>query len=143
MSRLGPKDRDISFEIFKTYLKPFIDDAFGWDETFQRGGFDTYLHPEWFSWVHLKGKKVGMVCSEIQESSLYIHLLIVFTKAQRKGIASAITNKLKEDASNKELDLTLSCFKTNVVAIELYKKLGFQITSEDEYSYGFTLEFNK
>ena len=139
LSRLDVEDRDASFEIFKTYLKPFIDDAFAWDEEFQRNGFETYMRPEWFSWMYLEGRRVGIICREMEESSVYVHLLVVFSDSQRKGIATAMINQLMEQASTKGFDITLSCFKNNKPALKLYEKMKFLITSEDEHSYGFTL----
>ena len=139
LSSLEAEDRDTSFEIFKTYLKPFIADAFAWDEKFQRNGFETYMRPEWFSWMYLEGRRVGIICREMKESSVYVHLLVVFSDSQRKGIATAIMNQLIEQASTKGFDITLSCFKNNIPALKLYEKMKFIITSEDEHSYGFTL----
>ena len=138
LSRLEVEDRDASFEIFKTYLKPFIDDAFAWDEEFQRNGFESHLHAEWFSWVLTSKEKMGLVCKRWKDSSLHIHLLVTFTSAQRTGIATSVMLKLKAEAAEQNKDLTLSCFKNNDPALRLYKSLGFVVASEDEYFYEFT-----
>ena len=58
-TRLYSEERGMPFEIYKAYMKPIIDDAFGWDEEFQRNGFESNLDPDWFSWILVedKGKK--------------------------------------------------------------------------------------
>jgi len=136
-SKLEKQERETAFEIFQKYMKPVIDDAFGWNDEFQRNGFESHLKQEWFSWVLVNDKKSGVVCSCLKENSIHIHLLIIFTEAQRKGIATSVTRLLKTEASDIGKDLTLSCFKNNEPALNLYKKLGFIVKSESEYSYDF------
>lgn len=36
LSRLETVELDSAFEVFKAYMKPVIEDAFGWDENFQK-----------------------------------------------------------------------------------------------------------
>ncbi|MEZ8295491.1 GNAT family N-acetyltransferase [Vibrio splendidus] len=124
-----------AFEIFKAYMKPVIDGAFGWDEGFQKNGFESRLKLDWFSWILVDGEKVGLVCNRLKQNSIHIHLLVIFTEAQRRGLASSVTQKLNNEANERQLNLTLSCFKNNEVALQLYKRLGFVIISEDEHFY--------
>jgi len=138
-SKISPEERNASFDVFKKYLKPVIDDAFGWDEEFQSNGFKTHLKPDWFSWILVEDVKAGLVCSRSKQSSIHIHLLVVFLEYQRNGIASSVVNKLKSDAAAENTDLTLNCFKNNIAAVSLYKKLGFVVMSEEEHFYRFIL----
>ena len=118
-------------------MKPVIDSAFGWDEEFQSNGFHSHLQPEWFFWVHMHSEKVGVICKRRRENSVHIHLLIVFSKEQRKGIATAVTQKVINSAVKRNLDVTLSCFKNNKPALNLYTSLGFKVKSDDEYFFDF------
>ena len=140
-TRLYSEERGMPFEIYKAYMKPIIDDAFGWDEEFQRNGFESNLDPDWFSWVLVedkgKTKKAGLTCSRYKRRSLHIHLLVVFAEEQRKGIATSVVKKLKAQAYAENTHLTLNCFKNNVPALNLYRNLGFVINSEDEHFYRF------
>ena len=126
-----------AFDDFKFYMKPIIDSVIGWNEDFQRTSFESKLKPEWFSWILCNGEKVGYVCSRLKSSSIHIHLLIIYMDKQRKGFASIVLKKLKQQANSQQLDLTLSCFKKNESAVSMYKKLGFVIDSEDEIFYNF------
>jgi len=139
-SKLGAEERTAAFSAFKKYMKPVVDRAFGWDEEFQRSGFHSHLKAEWFYWIYIRDEKVGILCKRQKENSIHIHLLIIFTEAQRKGIATAVTQALISNAGEQKVALTLSCFKNNKPALNLYKKLGFSIKSQDEHFYDFTHE---
>lgn len=100
---------------------------------FSKNGFETRLKPEWFSWILSNKEKVGLLCNRLKEDSLHIYLLIIFTPAQKQGLATLVTNRLKTEAHNKQLSLTLSCFKNNKPALSLYRKLGYIVSSEDDF----------
>ncbi|WP_114724825.1 GNAT family N-acetyltransferase [Vibrio cholerae] len=137
LSKFEKHEHSSAFRDFKLYMKPIVDSAIGWDEDIQRTSFESRLQPEWFSWILCNGEKVGYVCSRFKPSSLHIHLLIIFAHEQRKGFASSVIKKLKAQANSQQLDLTLSCFKNNVPAASMYKRLEFVIDSEDEHFYNF------
>ena len=135
--KLKKDEYGATFEIFKTYMKLVIDEDFGWDEEFQKNGFESRLKLEWFSWVLVDGDKVGLVCNRLKQNSIHIHFLVIFTEAQRRGIASSVTRRLHDEAKKQQLSLTLSCFKNNEPALQLYKRLGFVISPENEHFYDF------
>ena len=141
-SKLDLEERERSFELYKTYMKPVIEDAFGWDEKFQRNGFESNLDPDWFSWILVQSEKggylkAGLVCSRFKRRSLHIHLFLVFAEEQRKRIGHSAVQKLKEQAYTEKTNVTLSCFKNNIPALSFYKSLGFVVESEEEYFYRF------
>lgn len=124
-----------TFELFKQYMRPVIEVAFGWDEEFQESGFKSRLLPDWFSWIVVNNETVGLVCFKKQEYSLYIHLLIIFSEHQRNGVGKLVTEHLRRHAEEEGGELTLSCFKNNDPALNLYKKLKFETVAEDRYFY--------
>ncbi len=136
-SKFKKHEYSSAFDDFKLYMKPIVDSAIGWDEDFQRTSFESRLKPEWFSWILYNDEKVGYVCSRLKSSSVHIHLLIIYMDKQRKGFASTVLKKLKQQANSQQLDLTLSCFKKNESAACMYKSLEFAIDSEDELFYNF------
>ena len=137
--KLKKDELSSTFEIFKVYMKPIIDEAFGWDEEFQKKSFESRFKLEWFSWIHVDGDIVGLVCNRFKPNSIHIHFIVIFTEAQRRGIASSVTRRLHDEANKQQLNLTFSCFKNNQPALQLYKRLGFVISSEDEYFYALHL----
>ncbi|EJG1707960.1 GNAT family N-acetyltransferase [Vibrio parahaemolyticus] len=137
LSKFKKHEHSSAFDDFKLYMKPIVESAVGWDESFQRTSFESKLEPEWFSWIICNGEKVGYVCSRLKSSSIHIHLLIIYTDSQRKGFGSTVIQKLKQQANLQQLDLTLSCFKSNEPAARMYKRLEFVTDSEDEFFYNF------
>ena len=138
-SSIGVKEYGQVFELFKLYLKPIIEDAIGWDEDFQKNGFTNRLPLESFSWIKVDGNRVGLVCFKTLEDKIHIHLLIIFEAYQKQGFAVLVTEYFKSLALNNHKHLTLSCFKNNVPAIKLYKKLNFLIESEDKHFFDFSI----
>lgn len=132
-SKLKMNELDFTFGIFREYLKPAFEDAFGWDEEFQKRQFESRLQPEWFSWILSNNERIGLQCSRVKPNSLHLHLLIIFSQAQGQGFASLTTQILTTEAHSKVLDLTLSCLKNNLPALRLYQTSGFEVNSEDEY----------
>ncbi|CAG8999863.1 MAG: hypothetical protein CENE_01846 [Candidatus Celerinatantimonas neptuna] len=125
---------DELFEVFKCYMRPVLEDVLGWDEAFQKDGFYSYLQHEWFYWMTLDDRRVGLVCHKMTEDSVHIHLLVVFSELQRQGLATQVMRYLRDNAHRRYLPLTLSCFKTNEQA-QLYQKQGSVVTSQDEHFY--------
>ena len=125
----------LTFDLFKQHMKPVIEEAFGWDDSYQENGFKDRLKTCWFYWVYAKQTLVGLVCYKTTSESVHIHLLIVFDEMQRQGFGRQISRQLQSSAHQQGLPLTLSCFKNNQPAFSLYKMLGFTISSEDQYFY--------
>lgn len=126
---------DELFAVFTCYMRPVLEDVLGWNEAFQKEGFCSFLQHEWFYWMILDSQRVGLVCHKTTEASVHVHLLVVFSDRQRQGLATQVIRDLLENAHQQDLPLTLSCFKTNEGALQLYKKLGFVVTSQDEHFY--------
>lgn len=85
-------EMDQAFEIYKAELSSVVDQAFGWDEVFQRGRFFERYHPNWFEWVEVNGRRIGYVCSHRTDVEVHVSLLIVLKKFQglRYGAATMV-----------------------------------------------------
>ncbi len=62
---------------------------------------------------------------------VYIELLAILPEYQRKGLGTALLNKVKEDAQNKgikELSLRTGCYMDSY---QIYKNYGFRDTRDD------------
>lgn len=89
--------------------------------------------------ANFKSKKFG--------GSIYIVNLSVHKEFHRRGIATALFNIFYDDCKH-QIDnkiISIDVDKTNLPAIALYKKLGFEFVSyyEDDEQYGMILPINE
>ncbi len=61
-----------------------------------------------------------------------VSLLLIRPESQRHGIGRAVMDQVREEADSRGLPITLSCFRSNRVALSLYKSLGFRVSREDD-----------
>jgi len=84
-----------------------------------------------------EGKIVGYVGSNNISGEVFITDIAVTNNSRRMGVASALLECLIERCINKKaLYLTLEVRKSNIAAIKLYSKFGFECVGErkDFYS---------
>ena len=124
-----------AFQQYKTALLPFIEKAFTWDEAFQKNRFQTHYQPDWFHSVTSNSEQIGYVCFFENDQELHVSLLIIFKKFQSKGYGKHAMKVLHEKADTKFLNVTLSTFKSNSLAVEFYKKIGYIVKGEDDHFY--------
>lgn len=135
---MDQEDVRSTFVFYKQGMMPIISEAIGWDEDFQQERYQNRLHSDWFYWLTQNGQRCGYVCYKYTDTHLHVHLLILFSEYQRKGIGRKVLIRLSEEAHRKNKVLSLSAFKNNLPAIALYQSLGLQILSEDDLFYDFT-----
>lgn len=126
-------DLKAAYELYSKELRPIIDDAFGWDEDFQRQRFFSHYEQDWFRWIEEGEKRIGLVCFAERDEGLHVHLLIVEDDYKGKGYGKAAMLELHKLARNKKLSVKLSTFKNNLSAIAFYKKLGYEVINEDQH----------
>ena len=128
-------DFDFVYQLKKTAYKEYVEQVWGWDDTFQ-----YKFHRESFAAgntniIYEGSKKIGSVDVKEGESNLFLSGLYILPEYQSKGIGSTIINELvqRAEAANKRLELEV--LKVNVKAQKLYEKLGFKKTDGDETKY--------
>ena len=128
------------FDIYRTYLYPYIKEAFGWNTEFQKARFiKSYSHAD-FSWIDCAGETCGVLCSKESVAELHIHLLIIFEKYQGVGLGRAVMEMLRKNAVNNAKPIRLSSFKVNRQAVTFYRSIGYAELSQDEHFYDFELD---
>jgi GNAT superfamily N-acetyltransferase len=81
--------------------------------------------------ITLDGGDVGWLQSAIREASLFIVQLFIDQAFQRRGIGTEVMHRVIKEAAAASRDVTLGVVKANP-ARQLYARLGFQVTHEDE-----------
>ena len=77
------------------------------------------------------GADIGWLQSSIQDSALYLEQIFIDAACQRRGIGTEIIQGLIDQATRASQPVTLGVVKTNP-ARNLYERLGFRITHEDD-----------
>lgn len=81
--------------------------------------------------ITLDGSDVGWLQTKIQDSKLFLAQIFVDSSFQCRGIGTEVMNRLISEAARADQPVVLGVVKINP-AVRLYKRLGFQITHEDE-----------
>ena len=97
----------------------------------QEEGFRQQWNPMQVRIITLDGADVGWVQTIRQEEALFLGQIIIERWFQRKGVGTEIMKRLIADAAQLGLPLLLSVVKINP-AQRLYRRLGFQVTHEDD-----------
>ena len=81
--------------------------------------------------ITLGGSDVGWLQTKTQDDGLFVAQLFVEASVQRRGIGTAVMNRLIAEAARAHRAVLLAVVKTNP-AVRLYERLGFQVTHEDD-----------
>ncbi len=80
--------------------------------------------------ITLDGADVGWLQTRTEAGALFLAQLFVDAPFQRRGIGSEVMKRIIGEAEIAGQGVTLGVVKTNP-ALQLYRRLGFQITHED------------
>ena len=127
-------DMEWAYETFRTTMKSYIEDTWGWDELFQQYGFAENLRPASFTIAALNSVTVGTYSLTEKADHLWLEMLLILPDYQNQGLGTRIVQTIQTEASLKQKSLRLSVLKVNP-AREFYRRLGFEISSEDTWSY--------
>ncbi len=130
-------DMEWAYETFRTTMKGYIEETWGWDELFQQHGFAENLPSSSFTIVALNGIDIGAYSMLEKADHLWLEMLLILPEHQNQGLGSLIVRSLQIESSLKEKPLRLSVLKVNP-ALEFYKRLDFRTSNEDTWSYKLT-----
>lgn len=78
---------------------------------------------------------VGMYCNDPTRRKAYISMVATSADGRGKGIASSLVNHAIAFAGRSGFDeLSLEVYRSNTAALNLYRKLGFVVSGENEQS---------
>jgi len=137
-----PYSEDV-FGLTKKGLYPFVDEVFGWDDAFQKQRMRDDYKPEWFYWVVESNIRLGYVCFKPYNQSLHLHLIILAQRFIGNGCGRKVMEAVHKVAEKEDRDVTLSSFKCNERAVNMYKSLRYEIEGEDEHFILFRKPHNK
>ena len=101
------------------------------DRTAQAEGFQQQWVLTEIQIITLGGSDVGWLQIKKQGEELFVAQMFVDIPVQGRGIGTEIMNRLIVDAERTHQSVRLAVAKVNP-AVQLYKRLGFHITHEDD-----------
>ncbi len=125
-------DMELTFRIKSNSLRPYVEKVWGWDENVQRQYHKENFHPKNIKLLVLDNKEIGYLETEYTEQGLYISNLLVEQSFQNMGLGTKVLNMLIDEANSKNKTLHLEVLKVNTRAKDLYERLGFKLTGENE-----------
>lgn len=126
-------DQDWLYQMFRTTLHNYIDDAWGWDELLQREGFLTSLPAKQFQVLEVDKVKTGSFHITEHPDHLVLDMILVEPPKQRNGYGSLLMESVKDLSVKTLKPIHLSVLKSNP-AIEFHVLEGFSTLEEDEHS---------
>ena len=78
------------------------------------------------------GADVGWIQQRQERNAIFLGSIYILPAMQRKGIGTQVIRGLLDQAEKKALAMTLAVMKVNP-AFNLYERLGFRTTHEDDY----------
>lgn len=129
------EDFDFLYDLHEATLREYVAQVFGWDEADQRRRLRESLGRDARSIVIVDGVDSGVVGIDERDGALYMHIVEIHPRLQRRGIGAALIRAFCEAAAARRLPAALSVFKVNVGARRLYQRLGFSIVGETETHY--------
>ncbi|MES3006984.1 MAG: GNAT family N-acetyltransferase [Pseudomonadota bacterium] len=127
-------DMDWLYQTFKLTMQHYIQQTWGWDELLQQHSFHDHLPAATFSIASRNGFDVGAYSVLEKNDHLWLEMVLVLPELQNQGMGSILLRRAQEGAGAKGKPLRLSVLKVNP-AQQFYKRLGFQVTGEDAWSF--------
>jgi GNAT superfamily N-acetyltransferase len=127
-------DMDWLYQTFKLTMQDYIQQTWGWDELLQQHAFHDNLPASSFTIASHKGVDIGAYSVQEKSDHLWLEMVLVLPDLQNQGLGSTLLRRAQENAAAKHKPLRLSVLKVNP-AQRFYKRLGFQETGEDTWSF--------
>lgn len=122
------------FAAYEATLRIHVEYAWGWDEAFQRQGFELHHPYSKFQIIEVQQSFAGAYY--LQSHAAHDHLLLMFILPafQGQGLGTKILDHLKNHSQQTQKPLTLKVVKSNIAAKKLYERNGFRLIDSDEHT---------
>ncbi|WP_319556388.1 GNAT family N-acetyltransferase [uncultured Vibrio sp.] len=125
------EDYEFLFELKKTAEYEPIKAVFGWDENVQKEIHRNEWNEAKPTIIEIDGDPVGSYLVQAHPEHLYFGRFFLLPHCQGKGIGSQVLKTVIQLANEKSLPIQLCYLQGNRVG-QLYKRLGFEVTRQDE-----------
>lgn len=129
------QDQEAIYQLYRLVMHGFISDIWGWDEQWQRADFSTHYDPHDVTLVFQEEELVGYSHVEKRDGQLFIRMIVVHPRYQRKGIGKKLLESVIASAHEQSKSVGLEVFKINAVARAFYERHGFNAEGETPTSH--------
>lgn len=126
--RAASQDLGRMFECYRHTMRQHVNVAWGWDDAFQREGFERAVALATSDVLEVQGQFGGFIWLQATSPGMMLRLICIEPAYQGMGIGT----HLIKAAAARHPGLRLKVFKSNR-AIELYRRLGFREIESDEH----------
>ena len=128
------EDFDLLYEFHRDTLKPYVRDTRAWDEAWQLKNFRQHFRLEHQRIITYKGRDIGTLSLHDHETFLLLDNIALAPKLRNQGIGTIVIRDVLDIAKRRAIPVRLNVLKVNPAA-ELYERLGFVRTGEDQHRY--------
>jgi ribosomal protein S18 acetylase RimI-like enzyme len=134
--RAVPEDFEFLYALHRAAMRIYVEDIFGpWDEVWQQAHYRRHYPIDRLRIIQQDGRDVGMLYVEERAEEIFLASLEVLPAFQRRGIGSAVICELIETAARLGKPVALQVLKNNILARNLYQRLGFGVTGDNDTHY--------
>jgi ribosomal protein S18 acetylase RimI-like enzyme len=124
---------ELTFEIKKQSIKPYVEELWGWDEQLQRQLHIKSFNPADISLIDYKGQTIGFTVIKETDEAIFVHNILIMSKFQNLGIGKQLMNDVITKSTSVQKPIRLQVFKINEKALRFYKTSGFEECGETEF----------
>ena len=127
-------DFDFLFELHRQTMGPYVEQTWGWDETWQRNYFKQHFMSRPCEVIEVRGKEIGCLRIEDREEFVLLDYIAIMPDHQRTGLGTRLLRTVLKRAVHRGVPVRLNVLRVNP-AKALYERLGFEVIGADEYRF--------
>ena len=125
-------------------MRVYVEQTFGpWDPDWQAAYYRKRYNPVDLQIIQLDGVDIGMWFVQERTEEIYLARIEILPDYQGLGIGTAMVEGLLTLASERDKPVALQVLKVNRRARDLYQRLGFGVTGENDTHYILAFEQKK
>lgn len=129
-------DFDFLFSLHKSAMQRYVEETFGaWDDRWQLDYFRKHFALAALRIILYQDQAVGALWVEDRTEELFLVSIEILPPFQRRGIGTTILRQLISQAKQAGKPVALQVLKVNREARDLYQRLGFGVTGENDTHY--------
>ena len=118
-------DFEKTYRIKSKSIKPYVEEIWGWKESYQQENHKTNFIPLATQIIIYKQQEIGYIVTEETINEIYIENLLIEEEFQNLGIGNIVMANIIERANSEKKLIRLQVFKINKKAQRFYYNLGF------------------